>query len=129
MSRIISIDYGFKNIGIAFTNNKKNIIFGAKNLKKKILFNKIKKYIKKYNIKYIVIGWPINFQNKNFKIIKYIKNFLLLLINKYPNISYNFIDERFTTSLLRKITNIKNVNYLSAILILKSFLILNKYVL
>ncbi|XBT18724.1 MAG: Holliday junction resolvase RuvX [Candidatus Shikimatogenerans sp. Tcar] len=127
MSKIIAIDYGIKNVGIVFTNNKKNIIFGAKNIKRKFLFNKIKKYIKKYNIKYIVIGWPINFQNKNFKIIKFIKKFLLLIINIYPNISYNFIDERFTTSYIKK--NIyKNINYLSAILILKSFLIINNYV-
>ncbi|XBT18484.1 MAG: Holliday junction resolvase RuvX [Candidatus Shikimatogenerans sp. Tder] len=56
MSKIIAIDYGLKNIGIAFTNNKKNIIYGAKNFKKKKIFYKIKKYIIKYNIKYIVIG-------------------------------------------------------------------------
>ncbi|XBT18408.1 MAG: Holliday junction resolvase RuvX [Candidatus Shikimatogenerans sp. Tduv] len=130
MAKIISIDYGLKNSGIAFSNNKKNIIYGAKNLNNKILFLKIKKYIIKYNIKYIIIGWPINYQNKNFKIIKYIKIFLLLLINKFPNLSYNFIDERFTTSYFKNIYNIKkktNINYLSAILILKSYLLINNY--
>ncbi|XBT18220.1 MAG: Holliday junction resolvase RuvX [Candidatus Shikimatogenerans sp. Tser] len=131
MSKILSIDYGMKKSGIAFTNKKKNIIFGAKNLKINNLLSNVIKYIIRYNIKYIVIGWPLNFQNKNFKIVFFIKKFLLLLINKFPNLSYNFIDERFTTSYIKKITKIKkniNINYLSAIIILKSFLKINNYV-
>ncbi|XCC45334.1 MAG: hypothetical protein ABUS76_00185 [Candidatus Shikimatogenerans sp. Ttur] len=57
---------------------------------------------------------------------------LLLIINIFPNISYNFIDERFTSSYIKKIFNIKKnnkiINKLSAIIILKSFLKKNNHV-
>ncbi|XBT18863.1 MAG: Holliday junction resolvase RuvX [Candidatus Shikimatogenerans sp. AspAUS03] len=130
MSKILSIDYGTKFSGLCLSNNKKNSIIDNKNLKTKILYFYIYKYITIYKVKYIVIGWPINYQNKNFKIINNIKKFLLLIINKFPNISYNFIDERFTSSYFKKKYKIKNntINYLSSISILYSYLKLNNYV-
>ena len=62
-SRLLGIDHGEKNIGIAVCDEKKVVATPLKIIKKKkfqILLKEIKSIIKENNIKGVVIGNPIN---------------------------------------------------------------------
>lgn len=61
------------------------------------LINILKKYIKEYKIKVIVVWLPYDLYNKNLRQLEKTKNFISKLKNILPDIEVNGIDERFTS--------------------------------
>lgn len=99
MSKILCIDYGKKRIGLSITNSIRSIAFGLDTVNSNNIIWTLYKYLKSEDIDTIVIGLPIRFDNSLFPIEKYIKKFIKIINNKYPNLIIKRIDERFTSKI------------------------------
>lgn len=137
MARWIGIDYGKKRIGIASTDPLGLIAFPLKTLTSEEIIPFLKSYTIQENIAGIVIGLPLDLQNKENEITELVKKFTRLLQRHLPTLPFYHHDERFTSilaqrSLLesglpkKKRQEKKRLDAISASLILTSFLELHK---
>jgi len=131
--RILGVDYGDKNIGLALSD--KMLItaqafqsYKSKNKNEDIQF--FKNLISKYNIKKIVIGLPLRMDGSEGSRVKKTKNFAAWL-RKSLNIPVVYWDERLTTKQASQIMRDKGlsnkkkkelVDQISAVIILSSYL-------
>lgn len=129
--RILSIDYGLKNVGVAYTDEfHLSINYLPNLLNNDRLIDEILKIIKFYNIDLILVGYPnfkVNFESK-FK--EQLDKFYILLKEK-NNLNVIKVDESNTTEesyiLINKLQIKKNKkkqmkDSISAGLILKNYL-------
>lgn len=132
MNKILSIDYGIINTGLAITDSYQLIASGLDVVKTNNLINYLDILFKKEKISIIVIGLPITLKNKFSYIEKKINILILKIKNKYFNIKIKRIDERFTSKIAfehvikknfkKKIKNKKLIDIISATIILQSYL-------
>lgn len=135
--RIISIDLGFKTMGICISD-KLNLIpiplnnffySGDRNITKLII--DVHKIISEYkDVTNIILGYPgSDFNNDNSDIKKYIKEFYNSLVRDFPKLNIKFVDEENTTKLghdlvkkmrIKEYKKIKDV--LSAYIMLRDYL-------
>ncbi|WGH25663.1 MAG: Holliday junction resolvase RuvX [Candidatus Shikimatogenerans bostrichidophilus] len=129
--KILCIDYGYKRSGISITDSTNKIALGLCCIKSNNLLNFLKKIIIKENIYIIVLGEPKTLNNKNQDITIKIYEIKNKILNMFPKIRVELVDERFTSKLAEywlyfmniKKKNKKNkINIISSILILQSFL-------
>lgn len=92
------------------------------------LISELKKYIKFYNIKVIVVWLPYDLYWKKLRQLEKTNIFIEKLKNIFPNIKIDWIDERFTSFEADNILDIiwiKNKEWnkddISAVLILESY--------
>ena len=102
-------------------------------IKRPKLISELKKLIKEYSIKVIVVWLPYDLYGKNLNQLKKTNIFIEKLKLIFPTIKVESIDERFTSFEADNILNsiwIKNTNWkkddISAALILESYLTQNK---
>ncbi len=91
---ILAIDYGVKNIGLAWTQTGLDVVmpFGVvNNLKELVLL------IKKEKIDKVIIGLPLGLDGKENNNTKKVRQFSEDL-NQEINLSIEFVDERFTSA-------------------------------
>ncbi len=133
MSRILSIDYGRKRVGIAVTDPLQIIANGLTTVHSKDIFTFLDNYLLKEDVEKIVVGYPVNLRNKASEALIYINPFIKKLVKKYSEIKIDIFDERFTSKLavkamiaggLRKKArqNKALVDKISATIILQSYL-------
>ena len=106
-SRILGIDPGKKNIGIAICDENRAVATPLKTIEKNKFDNVIKEIeliIKENNVKGIVIGNPINMDGSIGKSSQSAKDFSTNL-SKNITIPITMWDERFSSSAAFKITN------------------------
>ena len=105
-SRLLGIDPGDKNIGIAICDENKKVATPLKIIKKskfKILLNEINEIIRDNCIKGIVIGNPINMDGTSGKSSKSALDFAINL-SRYITIPITLWDERLSSEGSFKIT-------------------------
>lgn len=134
--RVLAIDYGTKNTGLAITDYSRILssplmTISANNDEE--LINKLKKAIDSYlnEIDTIVVGYPLLLSgNKNTTTLK-VEKFIELLKNNFKNINILTINEQFTTYAAQEDlydvglghkTIRKNKDKVSACIILDSYL-------
>jgi len=132
--RILGLDIGKKYIGIAITDETGTISqplasFTRKGLKQDLII--FDKFIKKHNIKKIIVGYPLNMDDTENEMSRFIKKFYHKIRDRW-DIPVILWDERLTTeeaeSVLRESNKIKHIKQktlkdkISAALILKSYL-------
>jgi putative Holliday junction resolvase len=130
--RILCIDVGDKNIGVAISDEENLLAKGLGSLKMdEYIVGKIKEIIKKYDIGKIVYGLPLkmdgSFSIQTEKTLAFIEK----LRNEIKDIEFTPFDERLTTALAEKFllnANLsrkkrkKYVDKLSAQIILQNYL-------
>jgi putative Holliday junction resolvase len=130
--RILCIDVGDKNVGIAISDEKKLIAKGLGTLRvDENIFEKIKEIVKKYEVEKVVYGLPLkmdgSFSIQTEKTISFITN----LKKELKDIEFIAWDERLTTSLAERFLlqadisrkkRKKLIDKLSAQIILQNFL-------
>ncbi|WGH25116.1 MAG: Holliday junction resolvase RuvX [Candidatus Shikimatogenerans bostrichidophilus] len=130
-TKILCIDYGSKWSGLSISDTDKKLAMGLTCINTDKLINSLKDIIKIENIYLIVLGYPINLNNKHQKITKQVLEFKTQILKKYPKIIVDLIDERYTSQLAKyylykfkyRKTNFKSqLNVMSSILILQSYL-------
>ncbi|MDH3004665.1 MAG: Holliday junction resolvase RuvX [Candidatus Shikimatogenerans sp. JK-2022] len=134
-NRVLGIDYGLIRSGISITDPNQNYAIGLSCIKTKKIINYLKKIIKEQKITIIVIGLPKKMNNKNQRLTYKVFIFKKKILKIFPNLIIDFIDERYTSKISRYYLNIikypkskikDEVNIMSAILILQSYLKIKK---
>ena len=114
--RILGIDFGIKNIGVAISDASNKIastLLTIKYPKNNYLFaiNKLKDKIIDYNINKIILGYPINLNGTISKTANEVLKFKQLLENNL-HLKVILFDERYstynTTEMLKNQSKLKN---------------------
>jgi putative Holliday junction resolvase len=97
LGRIIAIDYGKKRVGIAATDILQIAAhaIGTYTPDEAVAF--LNEYVKKEPIDVIVVGKPMNLNNQPAEAAKGAQEFTNRLRNKFPDITIEQYDERFTS--------------------------------
>jgi|TARA_B100000902_G_scaffold6788_1_gene8784 putative Holliday junction resolvase len=133
MSKIVAIDYGLKRIGIAISDELRVFAFGLTTVSNSEIIPFLKKTINKEQVDTIVIGKPLQSNNRPSEIEDQILLFIKNLNKIFPKIIITRYDERFTSLLAKQTINNsgitkkkrKNkslVDKISATIILQSYL-------
>ena len=133
MSKIISIDYGLKRIGIAITDELRIFAFGLTTVSNFEIIPFLKKTINEEQVDTIVIGKPLKFNNNPSELEDQILLFIKKLKKFFPKIIITRYDERFTSSIAKQTISNSGINKkkrmnkslvdkISATIILQSYL-------
>jgi len=117
---ILAIDYGTKNIGLAWTQISLGVVLPYGVIKDKNLAE-LAALIKKENIDKVIIGLPFGLKEKENENTKKIKKFANDLKN-IINISVEFEDERFSSQAADRMGAGVSRDEKSAMVILQSYL-------
>lgn len=102
MSKILSIDYGTKRVGLAITDDLQIIASGLKTIHSSELVKFLEDFLVPNKIETIVIGLPKNLKNEKTDSTKEVEKMITHLSRKFKNIKIETIDERFTSSIASK---------------------------
>ena len=133
----MGLDYGKKRCGISITDELRLIASPLTTINTNELMNYLDEIIIKENISILVIGQPKKNNNTFFEIEESIKKFISKIKLNIPDLIIKREDERFTSKLSKIYINQvtkkkklkidkKNLDKISASLILESFLKRNK---
>ncbi len=133
MGRILAIDYGKRNIGLAVSDETKTIAYGIEGIyykTEKTIIEKLQIVINEKKIEKIVLGYPLAMSGKDTPISQLVLNFKKVLEERF-NIPVILFDERFTTEISKRIIREKEkkqvsskkiLDKLSAVVLLQDFL-------
>ncbi len=99
MGRILAIDYGRKNSGLAVSDPMQIIANGLDTVPSHELFNYLVRYMEAEPVERIVIGYPTQVNGQESESMKYIKPFVNRLKKSFPQMPIEWVDERFTSKL------------------------------
>lgn len=99
MGRILAIDYGKKRVGIAVTDPSKIIASKLTTVTTKEIFDFLKDYFEKEQVERVIIGYPLQMNNKASEAVLYINPFLNKFQKLYPEMPIEQVDERFTSKM------------------------------
>jgi putative Holliday junction resolvase len=133
MARIIAIDYGKKRVGVAVTDALKIAANGLDTVATSDIFNFLEKYVEKEYVEKIIVGKATQMNGEDSESMKGINVFFATLTKKFPKISIEYADERFTSVLAHRTMleaglkkkdrqNKSLVDKISATIILQSYL-------
>ena len=102
MSRILAIDYGRKRTGVAVSDAMQIIANGLTTVPTHELLDFITGYVQKEPVERILVGLPKQMNNEASESMKYIDPFVRSLKKRLPEITVEFVDERFTSVLAHR---------------------------
>ena len=125
MNNILSIDFGERYLGVAVRTEKTRIpiainVVDSKNDKP---ISVVKKYVNEYQIKIIVVGYPIGLNNSENRMTNLVDQFINELDTL--NLEVHKIDERLSSKLFEN-NKSDRIDDLSALEILESYLSQNE---
>jgi putative holliday junction resolvase len=138
MGRVLAIDYGKKRTGLAVTDPLKIIATALETVLTVDLLKYLVDYLQKEEVEQIVLGLPVNLNSQDTDVTADVRKFANILRTQFPAIPVHFYDERFTSkmalqSMIDSGTKKKdrrekgNLDKISAVIILQSFLGSNKF--
>jgi len=120
--RTLGIDYGTKRIGLAVSDETKTFARELTILSPKEFWQKIRQIIDEHQITQIVLGWPFSLKGEMTEKTKEAEEFKEKL-EKFVEIKIEIMDERFTTSMAKKMPGgRRNVDSLAAQILLQGWL-------
>ena len=125
--KILAIDYGTKNIGLALSDDRGKLAFVYKVLTPPVgrrvdVFDEIKKICEKEKVDKIIIGLPIGLSGKKTASTELVEDFVKNIKNKI-NINIEVVDERLSTVQASKLKNSQNnIDELSTQILLQDYL-------
>jgi putative holliday junction resolvase len=99
MARLLCIDYGGKRTGIAVTDPFKIIATALTTIESKELISFLKKYISNEVVETILIGYPLDLNNKATHATPLVNSAIKELEKKFPQIAIIKLDERYTSKM------------------------------
>ena len=129
----MAIDYGLRRVGIAVTDPSKIISSPLETIDSERILDFLSEYQKNEALEKIVVGWPTDLRGKNTDATAMVERFINTLKSKFPSISIEKWDERFTSKMAKKVIiaggvkkqkrrDKKLIDKISASLILQSYL-------
>lgn len=133
MSRILAIDYGRKRVGLAVTDPLEMIANGLETVPTMNIWEFLKDYISRQDVKTVVVGYPVQMNNRPSESMEYLKPFLKKFARVFPDLKVELVDERFTSKMARQAMieggmkkkqrrNKAMVDKISAVIILQTYL-------
>jgi putative holliday junction resolvase len=133
VGRVIAIDYGSKRVGLAVTDPMRLIASGLAAVHSKDLVAFLEDYLSKEKVDVIVIGEPKTLRNEKSDSARFIDPFVVHLRRKFPSVSIERYDERFTSAMAHQVMqqgglkkkdrqDKEKVDVISAIIILQDYL-------
>ena len=110
MSKIVSIDYGTKRVGVAISDSSRKIAFALDTINNELIISYLQDLLTKEKILTIVVGSPKNLVNKDNDIFKEVNSFINTLRQKFSHINIEKYDERFTSVIAKKIILSSGIN-------------------
>ncbi|MBT5346265.1 pre-16S rRNA-processing nuclease YqgF [bacterium] len=101
-NKILALDIGSKNTGIAISDRTQSIAFSYTTVKTLELKNQLELIIEKEKIQKIVIGKNL-YQSKNFQVEDYVIKYIP------HNIEYTYYNEDFSTEKAKQIAKLKGL--------------------
>jgi putative holliday junction resolvase len=99
MSRILCIDYGGKRTGLAVTDPLQLIATALTTIDTKELFNYLKTYVVAENVSLILIGYPLDLNDKATHATPLVEAAIKQLKTTFPSIPIQKVDERYTSKM------------------------------
>ncbi len=99
MSRILCIDYGGKRTGLAVTDPLQLIATALTTIDTKELFNYLKTYVAAENVSLILIGYPLDLNDKATHATPLVEAAIKQLKTTFPSIPIQKVDERYTSKM------------------------------
>ena len=133
MGRYLAIDYGTKRSGVAVTDTLKIIATPLNAVATHDLMNYLAEYMEREQVERVVVGKPLQMDNKPSESMKYVHQFVTAFKKRFPEVLVEWLDERFTSKMaadamvsggMKKKDRQKkeNVDRISAVIILQSYL-------
>lgn len=133
MGRIVAFDVGKKRVGLAVSDPLRIIANGLTTLNVSEVLPFLSGYVSKENVDLFVVGYARQTNGADSESMTYIQPFVRSLKNKFPQISVEWMDERFTSQMafqtmidagLKKMDrrNKELVDKISATIILQSYM-------
>lgn len=133
LGRILALDYGRKRTGIAVTDPLQIIATGLETVPSFEIFTFLENYFKKEKVDTIVVGYPVQMNNKPSEAVAYIDPFLKELGKRFPSFKIVLADERFTSKMASRVLvdagakkkqrqDKAMIDKISAVIILQSFM-------
>jgi putative holliday junction resolvase len=102
MGRILAIDYGRKRTGLAVTDTLKLIPGGLATVPTHELLTYLDSYFRKEPVERVLVGLPKQMNNQPSESMKYIEPFVRSFQKKWPDMPFEYVDERFTSVLAHR---------------------------
>jgi putative holliday junction resolvase len=133
MGRILAIDYGSKRVGLAVSDNLRLIASGLAAVHSKDVVKFLEDYCNKEKVDVIVVGEPKTMGNEKSDSARFIDPFVQHLRKKFPAITIERYDERFTSAMAHQTMLMgglkkkdrrdkEKVDVISAIIILQDYM-------
>ncbi|MFH1610454.1 MAG: Holliday junction resolvase RuvX [Patescibacteria group bacterium] len=106
--KVLGIDYGTKNIGLALSDDTQKLAFAYNTLNKKSLLIELKDICNKEEVEKIIVGLPIGLSGEDTQTTELVLSFVKEL-EKELNIPIQTLDERLSTVQASRMEN-KNVH-------------------
>ena len=87
MSKIISIDYGTKRVGVAISDSSRKIAFALETISNKLIISYLQELLAKEEISTIVVGSPKNLNGKDNGISNEVQSFINTLNQKFSHLN------------------------------------------
>ena len=133
MSRILAIDYGRKRVGLAVTDPLEIIANGLETVPTMKIWEFLKDFLPNQDVKTVVVGYPVQMNNRPSESMEYLKPFLKKFAKVFPDLRVELVDERFTSKMAmqamieggmkkKQRRNKAMVDKISAVIILQTYL-------
>ncbi|NCT94311.1 MAG: Holliday junction resolvase RuvX [Chitinophagaceae bacterium] len=99
MARILCIDYGGKRTGLAVTDPLQIIASGLTTVDTKDLFTYLKNYFRTETVELILIGHPLDLNDRPTHATPLVKAAIQRLRKEFPLIPVQTVDERYTSKM------------------------------
>lgn len=99
MGRIVAFDVGKKRVGIAVTDPSQIIANGLTTLIVHEVLPYLQKYLENEVVDLFVVGYARQSSGDDSESMAYIRPFVQSLKNKFPHISVEWVDERYTSQM------------------------------
>lgn len=138
MAKYLALDIGQKRTGIACTDDNKIIATSLTTIQTFKLEEFLKDYTTHNQVEKVIVGYPIDMNNKDSSAVKYIIPVYNRLKKVFKDIEFIYVDERFTSQMAFQTmidTGVKKmkrrdkatVDKISATIILQAYLEKLKY--
>jgi putative Holliday junction resolvase len=118
---ILAIDYGTKNIGLAWCQTEIGVVLPYGNMEHGTWSMELVDLIKREKIDKIIVGLPVGLDGKENENTEKVKEFVSKLKNE-TDIPVDFVDERFTSAEADRMGGDASRDERAAVLILQSYL-------
>ncbi len=99
MGRILAIDYGKKRVGLAVSDPLKIIATRLTTVSSEEIWNFLEDYLVKEDVEMVLIGYPMQLNNKPSDAVQYVNPFIKKFQSRYRQLPVRLADERFTSKM------------------------------